>query len=204
MLIAGLTGSIGMGKSAVARHMIARGVPVFDADAEVHRLYAGPAVAAVEAAFPGTTAEGRIDRPRLAAILAADPSGFARLEAIVHPMVHAAQRAFLHAARSAGHPVAVLEIPLLLEKGNDGRVDRIIVVSTTPENQRRRVLERPGMTPERFDQILARQLPDAEKRRRAHYVVDTGTSLEETYAAVDKVLESLARLTGEAFDKHWR
>src|SRR5262245_13351579 len=145
MLIVGLTGSIGMGKSTVAARLRALGIAVFDADAEVHRLYEGAAVAAIEAAFPGTTDAGRVDRQRLSAALLAEPKEFARLEAIVHPLVFAAERAFLHAQAARGARLAVLEVPLLLESGSRPRVDAIIVVSTALEVQRQRVRRRPGM-----------------------------------------------------------
>jgi dephospho-CoA kinase len=204
MLIAGLTGSIGMGKSTVARHIRSLGFPVFDADAEVHRLYAGPAVDLVESAFPGVTVAGAIDRSLLAAALARDPSGFKRLEAIVHPLVHDGQREFLRRSHREGVKVAFLEIPLLLEGGGHTRVDRIVVVSAGKEAQTNRVLERTGMTLERLEQIRSRQLPDAEKRRRAHFVVDTSTNLSATYLEVDRILDALAGLKGEAFDLHWR
>lgn len=203
MLIIGLTGSIGMGKSTVAARLKALGIAVFDADAEVHRLYEGPAVAAIEAAFPGTTEEGLVDRQKLSAALLADPSEFQRLEAIVHPMVFAAERAFLEAEARRGAKFAVLEVPLLLESGRQPRVDAIIVVSTDPASQRQRVLRRPGMTPAKLDQVLARQMPDAEKRARADYVVDTSGTFAETDAQVDRILESLQDSRATAFQRFW-
>ena len=203
MLIVGLTGSIGMGKSTVAARLRALGIAVFDADAEVHRLYEGPAVAAIEAAFPGTTDAGRVDRQRLSAALLAEPKEFARLEAIVHPLVFAAERAFLHAQAARGARLAVLEVPLLLESGRQPRVDAIIVVSTAPELQRQRVLRRPGMTPEKLQQVLARQLPDAEKRARADYVVDTSGTFAEADAQVDRIVESLQDRPATAFQAFW-
>lgn len=203
MLIAGLTGSMGMGKSTVAAMLRARGVPVCDADAEVHKLYEGAAVAPIEEAFPGTTADGRVDRQKLSAALIADPQAFNRLEAIVHPLVQAAEREFLHRAAAAGSPIAVLEIPLLFETGGDRRVDTVMVISAPAEIQRARVLARPGMTVEKLDQILARQIPDAEKRRRAEFVVDTGGSLEWTAEQVDKVLAAWAGRRGHAFERDW-
>lgn len=204
MLIIGLTGSIGMGKSTVARRFQANGIAVCDADAEVHELYRGKAVAPIEAAFPGTTGPDGVDRPRLAAALLRDPDGFKRLEAIVHPMVREAERAFLEAERERGAAMAVLEIPLLLEGSGGKSVDVIVVVSAPADVQRRRVLDRPGMTEAKFDQILARQMPDAEKRRRAHYVVDTGVALAETEAAVDKLVTELRGREGSAFETYWR
>ena len=203
MLIVGLTGSIGMGKSTVAARLRALGIAVFDADAEVHRLYEGAAVAAIEAAFPGTTDAGRVDRQRLSAALLAEPKEFARLEAIVHPLVFAAERGFLHAQAASGARLAVLEVPLLLESGSRPRVDAIIVVSTALEVQRQRVLRRPGMTPEKLEQVLARQLPDAEKRARADYVVDTSGTFAETDAQVDRIVESLQDTPATAFQAFW-
>jgi dephospho-CoA kinase len=205
MLIIGLTGSIGMGKSTVAKRFAANGIAVCDADAEVHKLYAkgGAAVAPIEAAFPGVTGPDGVDRPKLAAALMRDPSGFKRLEAIVHPLVFKAERAFLRAEAARGAELVVLEIPLLLEGGNAPRVDVVVVVSAPAHVQRQRVLERPGMTDEKFDQILARQLPDAEKRERADFVVDTGAALEATLAEVDRLVASLRGRKGTAYDKYW-
>jgi len=203
MLIIGLTGSIGMGKSTAAKRFIALGIPVCDADAEVHRLYRGKAVAPIEAAFPGTTTPEGVDRQRLAAALLADPAGFKRLEAIVHPLVFEAEREFLRTEAGRGTPMAVLEIPLLFEGGNEARVDVTVVVSAPPDVQRRRVLERPGMTPERLDQILSRQVPDAEKRRRADFVVDTGGTIPETEAQIDRIVESLRGRIGTAYARYW-
>jgi dephospho-CoA kinase len=203
MLIIGLTGSIGMGKSTAAKRFIALGIPVCDADAEVHRLYRGKAVAPIEAAFPGTTTPEGVDRQRLAAALLADPAGFKRLEAIVHPLVFEAEREFLRTEAGRGTPMAVLEIPLLFEGGNEARVDVTVVVSAPPDVQRRRVLERPGMTPERLDQILSRQVPDAEKRRRADFVVDTSGTIPETEAQIDRIVESLRGRIGTAYARYW-
>jgi dephospho-CoA kinase len=203
MLVIGLTGSIGMGKSSVAARLRALGIAVFDADAEVHRLYAGPAVAAIEAAFPGTTDGGKVDRQKLSAVLLANPRDFARLEAIVHPLVFAAERAFLHAQAQRGAHLAVLEVPLLLESGKPPRVDVIIVTSTAADLQRERVLRRPGMTPEKLEQVLRRQMPDAEKRARADYVVDTSGTFAETDAQVDRIVESLQDSQATAFQEFW-
>ncbi len=203
MLIIGLTGSVGMGKSTVAARFRERGIPVCDADALVHELYESEAVAPIEAAFPGTTASGKVDRQRLSAMLLADPSGFKRLERIVHPLVKAAERECLAAAHASGSELAVLEIPLLLETGGNERCDVVIVVSAPPEEQRRRVLERPGMTDEKFDAILARQMPDAEKRRRADFIVDTGVELEQTLAQVDRIIDSLRGRPGAAYERYW-
>jgi dephospho-CoA kinase len=204
MLLIGLTGSIGMGKSTVAARFRALGVPVCDADAEVHRLYEGAAVAPIEAAFPGTTANGKVDRQKLAAALLKEPGGFKRLEAIVHPLVVAAERDFLREEADKGTLLAVLEIPLLLETGGEKRVDVVVVCSAPPEAQRARVLQRAGMTAEKLEQLLSRQMPDAEKRSRADFVVDTGGTFAESEAQVDKIVESLKGRRGAAFDKFWR
>jgi dephospho-CoA kinase len=205
MLVVGLTGSIGMGKSTVAARFRECGIAVCDADVEVHKLYSGAAVGPIEAAFPGTTAGGTVDRGRLAAALLADPTGFKRLEAIVHPLVQAVERAFLHAEKARGAALAVLEIPLLFETGGDKRCDVTIVVSAPADVQRERVLARPGMTPEKLAAILARQIPDSEKRRRADFVVDTSVAIAETLAEVDTIIESLrTRGRGKAYAHHWR
>jgi dephospho-CoA kinase len=204
MLVIGLTGSIGMGKSTAAARFRALGIPVLDADAVVHALYAGAAVPLVEAAFPGSTTDGRIDRPKLAARLAAEPAGFARLESIVHPLVREAERHFLADESGRGTAMAVLEIPLLLETGGDALVDVVVVVSASEAAQRRRVLERPGMTPERLEQMLARQMPDAEKRRRADFVVDTNGDIAATEAQVDAIVTRLKGRRGQAYHRHWQ
>ncbi|MDZ4841501.1 MAG: dephospho-CoA kinase [Hyphomicrobium aestuarii] len=203
MLIVGLTGSIGMGKSTAAQHLVARRIPVIDADALVHRLYSGSLAGAIETAFPGTTVDGAVDRARLSAALAAQPESFARLEAIVHPAVRVAERAKLQALSRRGEPVAVLEIPLLFETGADGLVDQTIVVTTDAATQRMRVLARPGMTGDKLDSILARQMPDAEKRRRADFVVDTSGPVEDTRAQIDDILARLPGLPAHAFARHW-
>jgi dephospho-CoA kinase len=204
MLVIGLTGSIGMGKSTVAQRLRSLGIAVCDADAEVHKLYEGSAVAPIEAAFPGTTADGRVDRQKLAQALLGKPEAFKRLEAIVHPLVFEAERTFLRQQAADGAAMTVLEIPLLLENGGERRVDVVIVVSAPAEAQRARVMQRPGMTAEKLDQLLARQMPDAEKRKRADFVVDTGGSFAETDAQVDKIVESLHGRSGTAYDKFWR
>ena len=204
MLIFGLTGSIGMGKSTVAARFRALGIGVCDADAEVHKLYEGAAVAPIEAAFPGTTADGKVDRQKLAQALLDRPDRFKQLEAIVHPLVFDAERAFLRREAASGAGMAVLEIPLLLETGGEKRVDAVVVVSAPADAQRARVLQRPGMTAEKLDQLLARQIPDADKRARADFVVDTGGTFAETDAQVDNVVESLKGRAGTALDKFWR
>jgi dephospho-CoA kinase len=203
MLIVGLTGSIGMGKSTAAARFRALGIAVCDADAEVRRLYEGAAVAPIEAAFPGTTHAGKVDRQKLAQALIAKPEGFACLEAIVHPLVFAAERAFLHAEAAKGADIAVLEIPLLLETGGEARVDVVVVVSAPADKQRERIMQRPNMTPEKLEQILTRQMPDAEKRARADFIVDTSGSFSETDAQVDNIVESLKGRTGRAFTAAW-
>ena len=205
MLVIGLTGSIGMGKSTVAKRFAANGIAVCDADAEVHKLYraGGAAVAPIEAAFPGVTGPDGVDRPKLAAALLAEPSGFKRLEAIVHPLVFEAERDFLRGEAARGAEMAVLEIPLLLEGGGEKRVDVVVVVSAPADMQRQRVLERPGMTVAKLEQILSRQVPDAEKRSRADFVVDTGVSIAETEAEVDRIVAGLRGREATAYDKFW-
>lgn len=203
MLIVGLTGSIGMGKSTVAARFRERGVPVCDADAIVHELYEGEAVAPVEAAFPGVATDGRIDRQKLSAILVKDPARFKELEAIVHPLVNAATRGCMQAAARSGASFAVLEHPLLFESGKAKLCDLVVVVSAGPEKQRERVLARPGMTPEKLDIILGRQMADAEKRQQAAYVVDTGVELADTLAAVDRIIDELRSRQGTAYVTHW-
>lgn len=190
-LILGLTGSIGMGKSAVAAMFAGAGVPVFDADAEVRALQGpkGALLAPIEAAFPGSTADEGVLREVLGAQVFDDPEALARLEAIVHPAVGEKRAQFL--ARHRAAPLVVFDIPLLFEKGGHAAVDRVAVVSAPPETQRERVLARPGMTPEKFARILALQTPDAEKRARADFVIETGTSLEDTERAVLALIETL-------------
>lgn len=204
MLIVGLTGSIGMGKSTVAARFRALGIAVLDADAVVHGLYCGRAVAPIAAAFPAvTTDDGAIDRAALAARLAQDPDGFRKLEAIVHPLVREAERAFLANEAERGARIAALDIPLLFETGGDKLVDTVVVVSASADAQRRRVLERPGMTAARFDQMVARQMPDADKRRRGEFVVDTNGSFADTEAQVDTVVRRLGGRQGDAYHRHW-
>lgn len=190
MIVLGLTGSIGMGKSTTADLFRAAGVPVHDADATVHALYRGPAVAAIEAAFPGTTRDGGVDRAALGARVLGDDAAVKRLEAIVHPLVRAAETAFLDAARSHGRRVVVLDIPLLFETGGDARVDAVVTVTAPADVQRARVLARPGVTVETFERILARQMPDAEKRRRSHFLVDSGRGLAPARRQVEAILRA--------------
>ena len=191
MIILGLTGSIGMGKSTTAALFRDAGVPVFDADAAVHELYGGEAVTAVEAAFPGVTRNGRIDREALAARVLGQAEALRRLEGIVHPLVLARRQAFLAAARASGTPVVVLDVPLLYETGGEAAVDRVVVASAPETVQKARVLARPGMTEARFSAILAKQMPDVEKRRRADHVIDTGRGLDAARRQVDAILAGL-------------
>ncbi|MBX5136140.1 dephospho-CoA kinase [Rhizobium sp. L9] len=191
MLKIGLTGSIGMGKSTVGKLFAEAGIPLNDSDAVVHDLYAGEAAPLVDAAFPGTMKDGAVDRQELGRQLALDPEGFKRLEAIVHPLVRKRETEFLERQQAAGAEMVLLDIPLLFETGAWERVDVIVVVSTDPQIQRQRVLARDDMTEEKFDMILSRQTPDAEKRRRADYLVDTSHSIAETRA---RVLEIVAEL----------
>lgn len=195
-LIVGLTGSIGMGKSTVAAMFEAAGVPVFDADAEVRAMQGpeGELLPAIEAAFPGSTDEGGVSRDRLGALVFGDPAQLARLEAIVHPAVAGKREAFM--IEHAAAPVVVFDIPLLFEKGGAAAVDTVVVVSAPAEAQRRRVLARPGMTEDKFAHILGLQTPDADKRARADHVIDTGTSLAETEAAVTALVAGLRAARG--------
>ncbi len=197
MIVIGLTGSIGMGKSTTAGLFAARGVPVHEADAVVHRLYRGAAVPLIEAAFPDTTGPAGVDRDRLSARVVGVPDAIARLEAIVHPLVRAEEAAFLAEARSGGAGIVVLDVPLLFETGGDARVDAVVVVSAPAGMQRARVLARSGMTEVKLDAILARQMPDADKRRRAHFVVDTGRGLAAAAMQVDGILRAMAGMRGK-------
>jgi dephospho-CoA kinase len=191
MIVLGLTGSIGMGKSTVSRMFAAESVPVFDADAAVHKLQGrdGALVAAIEAAFPGTTGAAGVDRGALAERVLAEPAELRRLEALIHPAVAREREAFLVAHK--GSPIVVLDIPLLFEKGGADLVEKIAVVSADPETQRMRTLARPGMTAEKFLRILGYQMPDAEKRARADFVIPTDCPIEETRAAVRRILACL-------------
>src|SRR5579863_736991 len=195
MIILGLTGSIGMGKSTTAKLFAEAGVPVYDADATVHMLYEGKAAPAIEAAFPGTTANGKVDRDRLSARVVHDPSAMKRLEEIVHPMLGASRQKFLQAAEQSGAPVAVVDVPLLFETGGEKKVDAVVVVTTTPEVQRERILARSNMTEEKLEAILARQMPDAEKRKRANFLVDTSHGLDPVRARIRDILVDAAKMT---------
>ncbi|MER8386732.1 dephospho-CoA kinase [Mesorhizobium sp. M0166] len=191
MIVLGLTGSIGMGKSTTAKMFAEAGVPVHDSDEAVHRLYAGKAAPLVEAAFPGTTRSGAVDRTKLAERVLGRGAALKRLEAIIHPLVRADADAFLAENRAAGAPLAVLDIPLLFETGGRNRVDKVVVVTAPPEIQQARVLARPGMNEEKLASILARQVPDAEKRRRADFVIDTGQGFDAARAAVKAIIAEL-------------
>jgi dephospho-CoA kinase len=194
MIVIGLTGSLGMGKSATALMFAEAGVPVHDADATVHRLYEGDAVEPIQAAFPGVTSTGRIDREKLGARVLNDAAALKRLEAIVHPLVRREEERFLAEAEARGARCALLDIPLLFETGADQRVDVVVVVFAPFEEQRRRVLRRPGMTAERFESLLVKQLPDAEKRQRADFVVDTSQGFDSARAQVRAILQNLERM----------
>jgi dephospho-CoA kinase len=194
MIILGLTGSIGMGKSTTAQLFAEEGVPVHDADAAVHALYESEAVPMVESAFPGTTRDGKVDRALLAKAVVGNPDALKRLEAIVHPLVAKSRDRFLADARAAGAAVAVLDIPLLFETGGEKLVDAVVVVSAAPEIQRRRVMERPGMTADKFEALLAKQMPDAEKRKRADYIVDSGQGIGPAREQVREILRKVATL----------
>jgi dephospho-CoA kinase len=194
MLILGLTGSIGMGKSTTAKLFAEAGVPVYDADAAVHKIYEGEAAPAIEAAFPGTTTDGKVDRVKLSAKVVHDPAAMKQLEQIVHPMLGASRQKFLDDAERSGATVALVDVPLLFETGGEKRVDAVVVVTTTQEIQRERILARDNMTGEKLDAILARQLPDAEKRRRADFVVDTSHGLDSVRARIRDILAEVVKM----------
>jgi len=194
MRILGLTGSIGMGKSTTAKLFAEAGVPVYDADATVHKVYEAEAVPAIEAAFPGTTVDGKVDRARLSAKVVHDPAAMKRLEEIVHPMLRAHHQEFLDEAEASGAPVAVVDVPLLFETGGEKRVDAVVVVTTSAEIQRARILARDNMTAEKLDAILERQLPDAEKRKRADFIVDTSHGLDPVRARIRDILDQVAKM----------
>ena len=191
MIVLGLTGSIGMGKSTTARMFVDAGVPVYDADAAVHALYAGEAAPLIEAAFPGTVRDGVVDRNCLSTAVLGRDDAMRRLEAIVHPLVREDRLRFLAEQRAAGAPLVVLDIPLLFEGGGERDVDRTLVVTADPEIQRQRVLARPGMSEDRFRAVLARQMPDAEKRRRADYIIDSGLGMQPARDAVARIIGEL-------------
>src|SRR5215831_12719536 len=194
MLILGLTGSIGMGKSTTANLFAEAGVPVYDADATVHKLYEGEAAPAIEAAFPGTTENGKVDRAKLSARVVHDGAAMKRLEAIVHPMLGASRQKFFADAEASGAPVVVVDVPLLFETGGESRVDAVVVVTTSPELQRERVLTRGTMDEEKLDAIIAKQMPDAEKRRRADFVVDTSHGLDPVRERIRDILDQAVKM----------
>jgi len=194
MLILGLTGSMGMGKSTTAKLFVEAGVPVYDADAAVHKIYEGEAAPAIEAAFPGTTVDGKVDRVKLSSRVLHNPAAIKQLEQIVHPMLGASRQKFLDEAERSGAPVAVVDVPLLFETGGEKRVDAVVVVTTTPEVQRERILARDNMTSEKLDAILARQMPDAEKRKRADFVVDTSDGLDPVRARIQDILAEVVKM----------
>ena len=194
MRILGLTGSIGMGKSTTAKLFVEAGVPVYDADAAVHKIYEGEAAPAIEAAFPGTTVDGKVDRAKLSTRVVHDQAAIKQLEQIVHPMLGASRKKFLDDAEASGAPVVVMDIPLLFETGGEKRVDAVVVVSTDLATQRERILARGTMTSEALDAILARQLPDAEKRKRADFVVDTSHGLDPVRARIRDILAEVVKM----------
>jgi dephospho-CoA kinase len=199
MLILGLTGSIGMGKTATARAFADAGVPVHEADVAVHRLYEGEAVGAIEQAFPDAVVDGKVDRAKLSRLVVGDAEAFGRLEAIVHPLVRASTERFLADAAARGARAVVVDVPLLLETGGESRVDVVVVVSAPLDAQRSRVLSRPEMTAAKFEAILAKQMPDAEKRRRAHFIVDTSRSHDSARAQVRGILRAVAPIPGRYY-----
>ena len=194
MRIIGLTGSIGMGKSTTAKLFAEAGVPVYDADATVHKIYEGEAAPAVEAAFPGTTVDGKVDRIKLSAKVVGNDDAMKRLEQTVHPMLRSHHQTFLAEAEASGAAVAVVDVPLLYETGGEKRVDAVVVVTTDAATQRTRILARPNMTPDKLDAILARQMPDIDKRKRADFVVDTSHGLEPVRAAIRDILAQAATM----------
>lgn len=191
MIILGLTGSIGTGKSTTTAMFAHQGIPVHDADAVVHALYEGEAASLVEAAFPGTTVDGKVDRARLSAELARNPAQFKELETIIHPLVRARTQQFLAENLARDTPLVVLDIPLLYETGAEACADKVVVVTCGPDIQKTRVLERPGMTAEKFELVKSRQIPDAEKRRRADFIIDTGKGLDYARQAVINIIHQL-------------
>jgi dephospho-CoA kinase len=195
-----LTGSLGMGKSRTATFFAEAGVAVHDADAVVHALYEGEAVPLIETAFPGATSGGKVDRVKLAAMAVGDAAAMARLEAIVHPLVSKARERFLVEAQARGASVVVLDVPLLFETAGHDGCDAVVVVSAPPELQRRRAFERPGMTEEKFSALIAKQLPDAEKRQRADFIVDSSQSFEHARAQVRDILQVVAKMRDRAGD----
>ncbi len=203
MIILGLTGSIGMGKSTAAEQFKKHNIPVLDADKVVHELYKGAAAPEIEKAFPGSVKDGVVDRIVLAGYLMDNPADFKKLEAIIHPMVRKEEIDFLINCKKQGEEIVVLEIPLLLEGNMDDDVDAVVVVSAADEIRRERVMQRPGMTEEKLDAIIAKQLPDEMKRKRADYIVDTSTEIKDTWDQVDKIVEAAQKIEPQALDR-WK
>jgi dephospho-CoA kinase len=197
MIVLGLTGSVGMGKSATAKMFADEGVPVFDADAAVHKLYEGEAAQLIAAAFPGTVSAGRVDRERLSQAVVGNSEAFAKLEAIIHPLVRKAREKFLAAAKAKGAEIAVLDIPLLFETGGERKVTKTVVVSAPQPVQKERVLARPGMTEEKFSAIIAKQMPDSEKRKKADFVIDTSRGFEAARDDVRAILRAVSQTKGK-------
>ena len=195
-----LTGSLGMGKSRTASFFAEAGVPVHDSDAVVHALYEGEAVPLIERAFPGAAADGKVDRAKLAAMVLGDAAAIAKLEAIVHPLVAEVRDRFLADAQARGAPVVLLDVPLLFETAGERGCDAVVVVSAPAQLQRQRAFERPGMTEEKFAALVAKQMPDAEKRRRADFIVDSSQSFEHARAQVRDILQAVAKMRGHAAD----
>jgi dephospho-CoA kinase len=189
-----LTGSLGMGKSTAAKFFAETGLPVHDSDAVVHALYEGEAVPLFEAAFPGSTSAGKVDRNKLAAIVLHNDAALARLEAIIHPLVTASRERFLAEAQARGAPLVVVDIPLLFETAAQSRCDAVVVVSAPADIQRQRALDRPGMTEEKLTALLAKQMPDEEKRRRADFVVDSSQAFDHTRAQIRDILQRVAKM----------
>ena len=203
MMIVGLTGSMAMGKSTAAEYLKRFDIPVFDSDGAVHAIYEGEAVEAIDQAFPGVAEGGRVNRKTLGEAIAGDPAALARLEAIVHPLVRRKQRDFVLAEQACGADLVILDIPLLFESGADKLCDAVIVVSAPAQAQRERLAARKGMTPEKVDELLARQMPDAEKRARADFVVDTGGTIPQSRAQLDRIIATLRHRDGDMIDV-WR
>lgn len=202
MIVLGLTGSIGMGKTTAGAMFADRGIPVISADEIVHALYSGQAAPLIEAAFPGTVENDVVDRAQLSKAVMNDEAAFRKLEAIVHPLVERERQRFVESHRQADQQLVVLDIPLLFESNGEDQVDKVVVVSCDVDEQKARVLQRPGMTEEKFAAILSRQMPDEQKRQRAHFIVDTTGSLDETRAQVDAIIDTLLAQSTEQTDNH--
>ena len=202
MIVLGLTGSIGMGKTTAGAMFADRGIPIISADEIVHALYSGPAAPLIEAAFPGTVKNAVVDRAELSKAVLRDDAAFRKLEAIVHPLVERERQRFVESHRQTGQMLVVLDIPLLFEGNGEDQVDKVVVVSCDAAQQKARVLQRPGMTEEKFAAIVSRQMPDAQKRQRADFIVDTSGSLDETRAQVDAIIDTLLAQSTEQTDNH--